>query len=1472
VDPETRFQVAEAIVGQGTIVLPDGQRHTVEHEGRSYSVFFPGQTLVFLPVAGVAVAAEAIGLDTITAARGARFLACVFVMTAFGVLTLLGHVALLRALGVGRRLALGSGAILAFGTPLWIWGTNASEEATLAAIAVWTFWGLVDADRAARIAADVESPGERSQCARRFARGIGLAGVLLAFGMLHRSTFVSVALGAAVMGAVLLIRHRALAAQALPRLAGWCVAAILVASVVPAYNWMRFDDPFDTGYARYYESIGGLFSNNPLEGLVGHLVSPGKSIFLYVPWLILIVPALLSGRVRRRISLFLWGLLVAVGLHLLIYSTYTYWSGAWGWFVRFHVSPLPILLVPIAVWLDGLRLTRGRRVRLGVLAGVSVLIQLAGNAFNGGLEHRQHPEHHVGYKGLIPDEAAWTWSASQLPLRLRNIAAKLSGRPLMDLAPDDPVQIITVWNIFPARAAVALENRSIVGVLWGLWWALLAGALRAAAFVRRALRARPSRVSMRLQGFQTLMPYRVREVLLVASRYDSFILEEEGQLTELFLKEYDRLNLRYAPRLNSTPSAEQALEQLASGRRFDMVLLTMHPGAMHPADFAREVKQRYPNLPVVLLGYDNREFQELLDSEDAAVFDRVFVWTGDARILLAIVSIVEDAMNVEHDTRTVGVEVIIFIEDSVHFVSSMLPILYGKLMKQSQRLISEGITVSHKVLRMRARPKILLASTFEDGWEMYDRYRQNVLGVISDMRFSRGGRMDPQAGAAFVERVRAENADIPILLQSTDPDNAAIAKKLGVGFLRKDAPHLRRQIERFMLGSFGFGVFVFRLPGGRRVAEANNLRELRRCLETVPAESIVYHSEGQHFSTWLKARTEFRLASALRPRQVSDYNDVEEMRRDLIDSLDEFLRESHQDAISDFRPDTFGSIASFSRIGGGSLGGKARGLAFLNTLLRERGLDAEYPDVRVHVPPTAVIGTEHFDGFLEENGLNDVAGRDWTDAEIRARFIAARLPTRLVRRLRGLVGVMHYPVAVRSSSLLEDSQHQPFAGVYETYMLANSDPDEEARLHQLCSAIKLVYASSFSRKAQAYLEATPVRPEKEKMAVMIQKLIGRPHAGRFYPTFAGVARSYNYYPFGRVQPRDGAAVVALGLGRLVVEGSGGLQFCPRYPRHLPQLSTVEDMLSNTQRVFDALPLNPPPGNPHVRFQPDRLPLEEAREDALVPLGSIYDRDARAVHDGIGRQGVPLVTFAGILKQRMFPLPELLCELLEIGTSATMVPVEIEFAVDLPRDGPAAFACLQMRPMPSLRDLSRIDLDSFDQSEVLCRSPRALGNGRIRDVRDVVYVEPGEFDRRDSIATADDIATINAELRKQKRPYLLVGPGRWGSADPLLGIPVNWGQIAGAQIIVETALADVTVTPSEGSHFFHNMTAFRVGYLTADPDKIGGFIDWAWLRQQEVGKQCPNGLRWVRLSEPLLGLIDGESRAAVILKSESAVVH
>jgi CheY-like chemotaxis protein len=981
-------------------------------------------------------------------------------------------------------------------------------------------------------------------------------------------------------------------------------------------------------------------------------------------------------------------------------------------------------------------------------------------------------------------------------------------------------------------------------------------------------------LSMRLQGFQQLMPYRIREVLLVSSRYDSFILEEEGHVTDLILQEFERLNLHYAPRLTTTPSAREAMALLESERRFDMIIVTMHPGEMDPADFARRVRRSHPKTPIVLLGYDNRELQELMDSADAGAFDRIFVWTGDARILLAIVKLVEDERNVEHDTKTVGVDVIILIEDSVHFVSAFLPLLFAELMKQSQRLLGEGVTISHKVLRMRARPKVLLASSYEQARSYYERYRRNVLGVISDVRFRRHNAIDPEAGIAFARFVHADNPDVPILLQSTEAQNRELAEQAGAAFLHKESPQLKQDLEHFVFNGFGFGPFIFRLPDGHEVGRANNLEELREQLCRIPPESLQYHSDRDHFSAWLKARTEFRLAARLRPKHVDDYASLAEMREAMIEMLDSFRREAYRDTIVEFDPETFGTLSRFARIGGGNLGGKARGLAFLNTILREHRIDAELTNIEVVVPPTVVLGTEVFDRFMESNRLADSALIDLPDEEIRAQFLDSNLPRDVVRELRRLLRIMDYPIAVRSSSLLEDSQHQPFAGVYETYMLANAEERLERRLTELLTAIKLVYASTFSERAKAYLDATPQRPEKEKMAVIIQRLVGRMRNGRFYPNIAGVAQSYNYYPFGRIKSRDGAASVVLGLGRTVAEGRGGLRFCPRYPRHLPQMSSVDDILNNAQKTFDALPMSDDEPDPHLRYQPRQYSIGEAATDGtLDSLASTYSHENHAIYDGTARDGTPVITFAGVLKHDRFPLAQLLDVLLHIGKDSMSTPVELEFAVDLdcPPGARRSFACLQLRPLSVLRDLSRFDLKSIGRERLLCESPRALGNGRIKGIRDIVFVHPEQFQRKHSRRTATELGELNAQLRREGRPYLLIGPGRWGSADPWLGIPVNWSQIAGARIIVETGFSGTAVTPSDGSHFFHNIIAFHVGYLTTNPDRGEGFIDWPWLLEHEVVRTCDNGLRWVRLDEEIIGLIDGESRSGILVKSEDGLI-
>ncbi len=983
---------------------------------------------------------------------------------------------------------------------------------------------------------------------------------------------------------------------------------------------------------------------------------------------------------------------------------------------------------------------------------------------------------------------------------------------------------------------------------------------------------KPRHLRSRLEGFQNLMPHRVREVLLVSSLYDAFIFEEDGQISELIFQEYARLNLRYAPRVTRVSTAQQALELLETDRRFDLVITTMHLGGIDPLDFGRQVKERSPRMPVVLLGYDTRELQELVAGRAELPFDHVFVWTGDTRILLAIVKIIEDAQNADFDAREIGVEVILLVEDSVHFISSYLPALYALLAQQSQTLIGEGITLAHKLLRMRARPKILVAYTYEEAVALYERYHEHVLGIITDRTYPRNGVQDSAAGAALARYVRAQSAETPILLQSTEFAAADDAAAVGAYFVHKESPRLLTELHQFMLHYFGFGPFVFRMNDGTEVARAYDLKDLRAALETVPLESLKHHAESNHYSTWLKARTEFRLAARLRPLGIEDFKDLEDLRRSLMQILDEHRRLSYQDIVPDFDPDTFGKLSNFARIGEGSLGGKARGLAFVNTLLRQYDIAEEYPDVRLTVPRSVVIATDHFDKFIESNDLEYCGRGGHTDEEIRRAFLEAQLPAELTWALMTLINIIDYPIAVRSSSLLEDSQYQPFAGVYETYMLPNNSPRLQHRLDDLSNAIKLVYASTFSSRARAYLKATPHRPEKEKMAVIIQRLIGKALNGRFYPTLAGVAESHNHYPFGPVKPEDGVAYIVLGLGKAVVEGEGGLRFSPRFPSHLPQFSNVDDILSNAQRSFYALPLEQDRRDPHNAHRPVQYPISLADGDGmLAPVASVYSADNHTIHDGSARQGLRLATFASILKRRFFPLPDILCDLLAVGRETMNANVEIEFAanVEVGSDGKREFACLQMRPLAETHEMRKVDLSTVDRSQSFCESDRALGNGWIEGITDIVMVDPSAFERKRSTDTAQLVALINGKLQAQGRPYILMGPGRWGSSDPWLGIPVTWGQIGGVRVVVETGFDDFCVMPSEGSHFFHNMTSFHVGYLTTNPQVGEGRIDWDWLKAQPVVEQCDNGLRWVQLKSPVLGVIDGREGKGLILKPTSA---
>jgi CheY-like chemotaxis protein len=964
--------------------------------------------------------------------------------------------------------------------------------------------------------------------------------------------------------------------------------------------------------------------------------------------------------------------------------------------------------------------------------------------------------------------------------------------------------------------------------------------------------------------FQHLMARRVENIILVSSTYDTFILQEDGQLNEVLLNEFLDLNLHHTTGLRHVATGAEALALATSESRFNLIVTAVNVGDMDAAALAAKVKGAGLDVPVVLLAYDGGELAEFMANHDTSALDRIFLWQGDTRILLAITKYVEDKLNVEYDTGAAGVQVILLIEDNIRYYSSFLPTMYTEIINHSQSLITEGINASHKILRMRARPKILLCTSFDEAWEYFTLYKDDVLGVISDIEFPREGKLDPLAGAEFARKVRSAYRDIPVLLQSSRPDSEAVAHEVGADFLLKGSPTLLDDLRRFIVKNFAFGDFVFRMPDGTVVGHAANLKGLLRALRTVPAESIVYHAERNDFSRWLKARTEFHLAHHLRLRTTADYTDPEQRRRYLIDEINAYRREQTRESVSDFDPGTFDPDNSFARIGEGSLGGKARALAFARHLLRDFGVTDEFPGVQITVPPCLVLATDIFDAFLDENDLRRFAMATEDDAEIRRRFAAATFPAEIEHRLASYLEQAGYPLAVRSSSLLEDSQYQPLAGVYETYMLPNNETDADSRLAHLVRAVKNVYASTFLTYAKNYFKVTPYRLEEEKMAVIIQKMVGSRHGSRFYPNFAGVVRSHNFYPSGPAAAEDGVASMALGLGRTVVDGGRSLSFSPKHPRHILQFSSTKDMLENSQREFIAVEME---GDGDVTEKHHPLSVAEA-DGTLAWVASTYSPENDAVYEGLSRPGVRLVSFAPLLKRKGLPLPAIFGRLMDLGRWGMNTEVEIEFAVELAQTsgGDAEFAFLQMRPLALSRELEEFDTDDVDPAAVLARSSIVLGNGKTANLRDVVVVDHDRFDRAKTAEIAAQVARLNAELVAEGVPYILFGLGRWGSADPWLGIPVTWEQIAGARVIVEAGLKDIKVTPSQGSHFFQNLTSFRVGFFTVNEGD--GFIDWDWLAAAPAVKDS-GYVRRLHFEEPLMVAIDGKRQRGVIVKPEEA---
>ena len=972
----------------------------------------------------------------------------------------------------------------------------------------------------------------------------------------------------------------------------------------------------------------------------------------------------------------------------------------------------------------------------------------------------------------------------------------------------------------------------------------------------------------RFQQFQDLLRHKITDILLVSSMYESFILAEDGRLYESLLNEYMGLNLTDAPSISRVSSGHEAVAKLLEDKRYNLVITSLRLEDMHALDFANIVKESGIDIPIVLLTYDNRALNDLMAERDVSVFDKVFVWQGDFRIFLAIVKCIEDAMNVAEDTDLVGVQSIILIEDSVRFYSAYLPIIYTELMRHSQSLLSEGVNTAHKLLRMRARPKILHCETYEEAWDYYEKYHEYILGVISDMEFPRKGELDPHAGVDLTRSIQVSHADIPILLQSRDPKTKVWADQLNVSFLLKNSPTLLKDLRKFMKERFSFGDFVFSLPDGTEVGRAKDLRDLEKKLHTVPDDSILYHGERNHFSNWLKARTEFLLAYKLRPRKVSDYTSVSDVRQYLIRSVHELRVAQQRGSIVDFDRRTFDPASSFARIGGGSLGGKGRGLAFVNSMIYTYLLEDRFDRTKVRVPAAVVIGSDVFDQFMVDNNLWDTALTSTDDDEIERLFLAAKLSDDVVDALRSYLELADYPVAVRSSSLLEDSQYQPFAGIYRTYMLPNNNRDLDVRLYQLRTAVKRVYASTFSRCAKAYIKATPYRLEEEKMAVIIQKLVGARHANKFYPHFAGAASSHNYYPVEPVKSSDGIVAVALGLGGLVMDGGRSVRFSPRYPKHLIQFASVEETLASTQNCFYAVEL-PDPADETAHYQEVELELDQAEKDGtLSPLASTYSMENHAIYDGVSREGSRIVTLAPILKQGLFPLADILNLVLKFAERGMSAPVEIEFAVNLATkpDENHEFCLLQMRPMVIAHEWEDLSIRETDETKMVCRSSQVLGDGVVTDIQDVVYVDIEEYERSASRDVAAEIGRFNATLGGNGVPYILVGVGRWGSSDPWLGIPVTWDQISGARVLVEASFKDLRVEPSQGTHFFQNLISFRIGYFTVDTVAKDGLLDWDWLRAQQP-VTARTFTRHLHFDVPLRVQMNGRSNQGVIMKPE-----
>ena len=967
--------------------------------------------------------------------------------------------------------------------------------------------------------------------------------------------------------------------------------------------------------------------------------------------------------------------------------------------------------------------------------------------------------------------------------------------------------------------------------------------------------------------FANLMNKRIYNVLLIATKYDSFMLEDDGRVDEQIFNEYTSLSLRYPPRFTQVTTEEEALNELKN-RNFELIICMPNMDNRDIFAAASEIKVHYPNIPIVVLTPFSKEVSKRIANEDLSAIDYVFSWLGNSELLLAIIKLIEDKMNAPDDTASVGVQIILLVEDSIRFYSSALPHLYKFVLEQSQMFAKEALNDHQRTLRMRGRPKIKLARNYEEAVRIFDQYRDNMLGIISDMSFMHNGVKDPYAGYKFGQYVRKTGLIIPFVLESSEASNHVYAKELNASFIDKNSKSYPQDLKKKIMQRFGFGDFVILNPHTKEeIMRIKDLKDLQKKVFQIPDDSLVYHLSRNHFSRFFYSRAMFPPAEVLKHVDVSDYKDMDEARKLIFDLIVQYRRMKNTGVVAVYQKDRFDEYSNFARIGDGSLGGKGRGLAFIGAMVK-RYPKLESDNFAVNIPKTVVICTDIFDEFMETNELYPVALGDADDETILRYFLRASLPSRLIEDLMAFFDVVKSPIAVRSSSLLEDSHYQPFAGIYSTYMVPKIE-EKYDMLRTVSDAIKAVYASVFYKDSKAYMTATSNLIDQEKMAIVLQEVVGSRYNDHFYPTMSGVARSLNFYPIGNEKAEDGIANIALGLGKYIVDGGQTLRFSPRHPHSILQMSTMDFALRETQPRFYALDLK----NMAEAFSVDdafnlvKLGLKEAdAEGSLKYIVSTYDPYDQIIRDGYYPGGRKILSFVNILQHDVFPLADTLDQILRIGQQEMGRPVEIEFAVNMdPSDHTrATFYLLQIRPIVDNKEIMDEDLSLVKNEETILSSTSVLGHGIVGDVQDIIYVKTGAFNSSNNQLIAYEIEKMNRSFTDQEKGYVLVGPGRWGSSDSWLGIPVKWPHISNARVIVECGLENYRVDPSQGTHFFQNLTSFGVGYFTVNPFKGDGWFDEAFLNAQPAVEETEY-LRHVRFDAPITIKMDGKKSLGVVLK-------